>query len=254
MGKVKQGKRISAHRTSGDPMGSKVPLADEIESLKLAKSKSNDLLNKNGQNATSGAIIRKRQAEEDEFVGEKMTAKILLQARRQQSELQDEYGIGDEEEQDNNNNVNKLNRVGPRGDGKQPASFNLADNNNDEDTINNNTNFLSRPFKKFQTNFKQQQKIRKSDHDDSDSDSDTDEQLENGENKRDLFNDEEIQINDDDQKAFDTFMSNKGQARRTIADIIKEKLTEKKNRTTNSNERRKSHNSRWSISIGRTGC
>jgi essential nuclear protein 1 len=241
MGKVKQGKRISAHRTTGDPMGSKVPLADEIESLKLAKSKSNDLLNKSGQNVMSGGngagLIRKRQAEEDEFVGDKMTAKILLQARRQQSELQDEYGIGDDDDndqkQDNNNNVNKLNRVGPRGDGKEPTSFDLVadnnnNNNNDEDNINSGTNFLSRPFKKFQTNFKQQQKIRKSDHDDSDSDSDTDEQLDNGENKRDLFNEEEIQINDDDQKAFDTFMSTKGQSRRTIADIIKEKLTEKK--------------------------
>ena len=35
-------------------------------------------------------------------------------------------------------------------------------------------------------------------------------------------------INEDDQKAFDMFMSNKSQARRTIADIILEKLTEKK--------------------------
>ena len=65
MGKVKQGKRISAHRTTGDPIGAKVPLADEIESLKLAKSKSSEVLNKN-QNSTSGALMRKRQAEEDE--------------------------------------------------------------------------------------------------------------------------------------------------------------------------------------------
>ena len=63
MGKIKQGKRISAHRTTGDPIGAKVPLADEIESLKLAKSKSSEILS---QNSTSGAAIRKRQAEEDE--------------------------------------------------------------------------------------------------------------------------------------------------------------------------------------------
>jgi hypothetical protein len=125
-----------------------------------------------------------------------MTAKILYQARKQQSELQDEFGIGDD--QDDNNNVNKpAMRVafktggGPRGDGKQAMGLDLANMNDNDDDGNN---LLSRPFKKFQTNFKQQQKIRKSDHDDSDSDSDTDEQLENSENKNDLFNDEEIVI------------------------------------------------------------
>ena len=123
-----------------------------------------------------------------------MTAKILYQARKQQSELQDEYGVGDDQDQDDNNNVNTFSRAstggsnlsGPRGDGKQPVSFDLVDHDDE------GNNFLSRPFKKFQTNFKQQQKIRKSDHDDSDSDSDTDEQLENSENKRDLFSDDEI--------------------------------------------------------------
>ena len=121
-----------------------------------------------------------------------MTAKILYQARKQQSELQDEFGIGDD--QDDNNNNNKL--TGPRGDGKPPVSFDLAEHGDDAEAANvgGGANFLSRPFKKFQTNFKQQQKIRKSDHDDSDSDSDTDEQLENSENKRDLFSDEEIVI------------------------------------------------------------
>lgn len=125
-----------------------------------------------------------------------MTAKILYQARKQQSELQDEFGIGDD--QDDNNNVNKPTmRVAfktggvTRGDGKQAMGLDLANMNDNDDDGNS---LLSRPFKKFQTNFKQQQKIRKSDHDDSDSDSDTDEQLENGENKNDLFNDEEIVI------------------------------------------------------------
>ena len=60
MGKVKQGKRLSAHRTSGDPIGAKIPLAEEIESLKLAKSKPNDPDTKNN------VAIRKRQADEDE--------------------------------------------------------------------------------------------------------------------------------------------------------------------------------------------
>jgi hypothetical protein len=58
MGKVKQNKRLSAHRTAGDPMGSKLPLADEIESLKLAKSKSNELNQSNSS--------KKRQADDAE--------------------------------------------------------------------------------------------------------------------------------------------------------------------------------------------
>lgn len=57
MGKVKQNKRLSAHRTAGDPMGSKLPLADEIESLKLAKTKSNELTNS-----------KKRQADDEDQV------------------------------------------------------------------------------------------------------------------------------------------------------------------------------------------
>jgi essential nuclear protein 1 len=145
-----------------------------------------------------------------------MTAKILYQARKQQSELQDEYGIGIDEQDGNNNNKStrsstSANKVG----------FSLGVMDDDDDDL------MTRPFKKFQTNFKQQQKIRKSDHD-SDSDSDTDDPLENSENRREIYSDEEVRINDDDQKAFDLFMSNKTQARRTIADIIMEKLTEKK--------------------------
>ena len=69
MGKIKQGKRLSSHRSSIDPLGGKMPLADEIESLRLAKSKSTDQAN--------NSSTRKRQADEDEFVNEKMTAKIL---------------------------------------------------------------------------------------------------------------------------------------------------------------------------------
>ena len=58
MGKIKQNKRLSAHRQAGDPMGAKQNLADEIESLKLAKTKINDPVN--------SKVVRKRQADEDE--------------------------------------------------------------------------------------------------------------------------------------------------------------------------------------------
>ncbi len=109
------------------------------------------------------------------FVNEKMTAKILLQARQQQSELQDEYGIGADED-----------ATGKPIQIMSTKSISLT--LNDEGASN------YRPFKKLQNSREKQQQIRKSDHDDSDSDSDTDEQLEDCENKRDFYSDEEIVI------------------------------------------------------------
>jgi len=57
MGKVKQNKHLNAQRAAADPMGSKLPLADEIESLKLAKTKSES----NNLNSS-----KKRQADDDD--------------------------------------------------------------------------------------------------------------------------------------------------------------------------------------------
>ena len=111
-----------------------------------------------------------------------MTAKILMQARKQQSELQDEFGIGNDE-LDEANTADKTNICVAT-----KTSLTL----NDESSSNAAASFNYRPFKKLQTQRLQQQQIRKSDHDDSDSDSDTDEHLEDCENKRDLYSDEEI--------------------------------------------------------------
>ncbi len=61
MGKIKTNKRLSAGRQASDPMGSKLALADEIESLKLAKTKFND--NQANSNTIS---VKKRHADEDE--------------------------------------------------------------------------------------------------------------------------------------------------------------------------------------------
>ncbi len=54
MGKIKKGdsKKPTGERASGDPIGVKLPLADQIESLKLTEAKERQKL-------------RKRQAEED---------------------------------------------------------------------------------------------------------------------------------------------------------------------------------------------
>lgn len=209
MGKIKANKRLSVGRQASDPMGSKLALADEIESLKLAKTKITDQDNFN----------RKRQADEDEFVNEKMTAKILMQARQQQSELQDEYGIGADDHVDQSST--KILTSGTK------TSLTL----NDESAVQQQppqATFNYRPFKKLQTSREKQQQIRKSDHDDSDSDSDTDEQLEDCENKRDFYSDEEVKINEEDQRAFDLFMAQDANSRKTVADVIMEKLTEKK--------------------------
>ena len=46
MGKIKQQKRSAVHRQSGDPIGAKMALADEIESLKLAKTKTKEQTSK----------------------------------------------------------------------------------------------------------------------------------------------------------------------------------------------------------------
>ena len=42
MGKIKATKHLSSQRQASDPMGTKLNLADEIETLKLAKAKITD--------------------------------------------------------------------------------------------------------------------------------------------------------------------------------------------------------------------
>ena len=143
-----------------------------------------------------------------------MTAKILMEARKQQSELQDEFGIGEEEEEVNENRQTKLNLTSEEFAKTKKASAEF------------DANF--RNFKKLQNSRVEQQKIRKSENDESESDSENEDQMEEYENKRDYYSDEDVVINEEDQRAFDVFMSNKANARRTIADIIMDKLTEKK--------------------------
>ena len=127
------------------------------------------------------------------FVNEKITAKILMQARKQQSELQDEYGIGVDDNEDQQQQQLQQNDAA-----KSTAKFLLSSATTTAaatkltDDVDTSSGFNFRPFKKLQTSRLQQQQIRKSDHDDSDSDSDTDEHLEDCENKRDFYSDEEI--------------------------------------------------------------
>ena len=204
MGKIKQGKRINMQRNNADPIGNKMPLADEIQSLKIAKTKSSanenrDQTNKNLQN-------------EEEFINEKMSARILKEARKQQSELQDEYSMGPDD----------LNNNQTGGETKQPVKKTTTF------SLDNNT----QKFKSFQSNFSHQQKIRRNkdkDSDDSDSETEGDHHHHKALTSSEFNEQDSIEINEQDEKAFEMFMSNKGsQSRRTIADIIMEKLTEKK--------------------------
>lgn len=64
MGKMKTEKRTSAHRATADPIGSKLALADEIESLKLAKSKTinqDNLKNSKKRTADDDQVIYNKE-------------------------------------------------------------------------------------------------------------------------------------------------------------------------------------------------
>lgn len=126
MGKMKPAKRSSVNRPT-----SKTPLADEIESLKLAKAPKMGSVHP--YSAQSRAANASEEDDAERIVDSRITAKILNQARLQQTELQDEFD----------------------------------ENNNDEQDERASTG----QFKKFQSNFIEQQKIR---HNDESSDSDTD--------------------------------------------------------------------------------
>lgn len=199
MGKMKPAKRSSALRPTGQQ---KTPLADEIESLKLAKAPKTAATMTSGSGTTpysrsTATNNNNNNDEEDDMshrvVDSRITAKILNEARRQQNELQDECEEGEE-----------------------------------------NNNGGSSQFKKFQSNFIEQQKIRRVNDDSSDSDTDNDVTVRQHMNES--YSDEEVEITEEDERAFAKFMgepqarSGSGgvTARRTIADIIMEKLTEKK--------------------------
>jgi hypothetical protein len=61
MGKITQSKSITASRKNADPIGNKMGLGDELESLKIAKLKGNQLEN-------SAPRSKKMQKAEDEEV------------------------------------------------------------------------------------------------------------------------------------------------------------------------------------------
>lgn len=150
MGKSKKVK-VSKGETSQPKLG----LAEQIECERTARPKSKQK-------------IRLRTDEEEEYVGPNLTKKILLQARRQQQEIEEEIGLSDP------NSVKKPTVI---------LGSNVSDDedeSSDEDTYNDAQYY------------------------------------------------ENIEINEEDEHALQMFMSKNPAPMRTLADIIMEKLTEKK--------------------------
>lgn len=110
--------------------------------------------------------IRERKDDDDQFVDGKLTKKILNQARKQQEDLEEEYGVS--------RNRNKPSEKSSILGSSQPEE-------SDDDQFS--------------------------------------------ENEDNYF--ENIEVNEEDEKALQMFMSQEPAVRRTLADLINEKLTEK---------------------------
>ncbi|XP_044267091.1 bystin [Tribolium madens] len=143
-----------AKRLKPSQMGAKVPLDQDIEGAKFAKSK-----NRNK--------IRLRQDDEEQFVDSNLSRKILTAAREQQRELDSSFGPTPSEASSSKFKVSKLSD-----DDSEPEE--------EEDTLEPDTFY------------------------------------------------ENIDINEEDEKALEKFMSSNLAPRRTLGDILAEKLTEVK--------------------------
>ncbi|XP_064596706.1 bystin-like [Liolophura sinensis] len=138
---------------TGESKGKGQTLAEQILDDKSAR-------------ASSRRKTKQRTDEDDEFVDEKLSRKILQQARLQQEELEDEHGTG-------------KTRLKPK-----PVLLSAR----------------GRP---------------------ADSGSEEEEEVE----EADFY--ENVEVDEDDERALAMFMSSNPPARRTLADIIHEKITEK---------------------------
>ncbi|XP_038051579.1 bystin-like [Patiria miniata] len=148
MGKSKKGKLA---KLGGDPVSRSSALSEQILENKDVRSKGR-------------AKERQRQDEDETYVDERLSRKILEQARLQQEELETEHGTSRSEKRPTTS-------LGPT----------RAEESDDEDDV-----------------AEQEDKY-----------------------------DYNIDVNEDDERALERFMAHNAPARRTLADIIMEKLTEK---------------------------
>ncbi|OWF38862.1 bystin-like [Mizuhopecten yessoensis] len=123
--------------------------------------------------------VRTRKEDDDEFVDNKLSRKILQQARKQQEELEDEHGLKKKPTEKKTVSLGGSGAVGGASRGRS-----LQHGSDDEDEEVEET-------------------------------SDTDECYET------------IEVDEGDETALQMFMSKEPQVRRTLADIIQEKITEK---------------------------
>ncbi|XP_033126899.1 bystin-like [Anneissia japonica] len=149
MGKAKKGK---LRKGAGDSVHQNVSLSEQILENKSVRE-------------TQRNKTRQRQDDEEMFVDEKLSRKILDQARLQQEELQVDYGVTTSR--------------------KKTTSLGASTVSDEEDEV---------------------------DEDDEDG----------------VYYEDVVEINEDDEKALEKFMNKSTPAARTLADIIMEKLTEKK--------------------------
>ncbi|XP_051852893.1 bystin [Antechinus flavipes] len=157
--------KIKASRKAGG-QAKHAPLADQI----LA----GDSVQPGGREKRRN---RGRETEEEEYVGPRLTRRILQQAREQQEELEAEHGSGD--------------RTAPR---------------------------------KFTTKLGPGAQVGESDGEDEDEEWPT---LEKAAEMVGSGYDSEVAVNPEDERAIEMFMNQNPPLRRTLADIIMEKLTEK---------------------------
>ncbi|XP_022106271.1 bystin-like [Acanthaster planci] len=150
MGKSKKGKSA---KLGGDPVSRSAALAEQILENKAVRWKER-------------VKERQRQDEDETFVDEKLSRKILEQARLQQEELEIEHGASRSEKR-------PITSLGP-------SKVEQSDDEEEKDLTEHEDKYY-----------------------------------------------EDIEINVDDERALERFMAPNAPARRTLADIIMEKLTEK---------------------------
>lgn len=161
MGKAK---KVRVSKTPGD--------SDRGQSL------ADQILDDKSIRQTNRVKVRTRKEDDDEFVDNKLSRKILQQARKQQEELEDEHGLKKKSAEKKTVSLGGSGAVGGAS-GRKP----FPGGSDDEE--------------------------------DEDEQSDTEECYET------------IEVDEDDEAALQMFMSKEPQVRRTLADIIQEKITEK---------------------------
>merc|ERR1712180_370930 len=169
MGQIKNIKLHIVTDIKGQVTKSKV--MGKVKGEKKHRGLADELLNPIGSEVKKSTRVKQSGAAREDgdsgFVGDKLSSKILQQAREQQDQLEDEFGVGNK-------------------GAKADRTKYLGASKNDEDQSSEDEDFQEEQFY------------------------------------------EEIDIDKNDEKILQNFMSTEPRERRTLADIIMEKISEKK--------------------------